>query len=88
MDLGGREDLLARLTRFAADPVAPACVLVTHHPEELPPGTSHVLLLRGGRALTAGPVAEVLTSENLSAAFGFPLTVQRHDDRWYAQAAH
>jgi iron complex transport system ATP-binding protein len=46
MDLGGREDLLRRLTRFAADPDAPASVLVTHHVEELPPGISHVLLLR------------------------------------------
>ena len=36
MDLGGREDLIQRLSRLAADPDAPATVLVTHHVEELP----------------------------------------------------
>src|SRR6202012_89513 len=50
VDLGGREDLVRRLTRFAADPDAPASVLVTHHVEEIPPGVTHALLLRDGRA--------------------------------------
>jgi len=58
MDLGGREDLLRRLTRFADDPDAPASVLVTHHVEELPPGISHVLLLRDGAVVAAEPGAE------------------------------
>ncbi|MGD9991634.1 ABC transporter ATP-binding protein, partial [Pseudonocardia sp.] len=49
LDLGGREDLLARLTALAADPDAPASVLVTHHVEEIPAGYSHGLLLREGR---------------------------------------
>ena len=49
MDLGGREDLLNRLVDLAADPDAPASVMVTHHVEELPPGVSHILLLRDGR---------------------------------------
>jgi len=31
LDLGGREELVARLTDLAADPDAPALVLVTHH---------------------------------------------------------
>ena len=34
--------------RLAADPLAPAMVLVTHHVEEIPPGFTHVLLLREG----------------------------------------
>ena len=50
MDLGGREDLLRRLTRFADDPDAPASVLVTHHVEELPPGiTPRPVAARGAR---------------------------------------
>src|SRR5213076_2582929 len=48
LDLGGREDLVRRLGALAADPYAPALVLVTHHVEEIPPGFSHALLLRGG----------------------------------------
>src|SRR6202035_4414196 len=69
MDLGGREDLLRRLTRLAADPGAPASVLVTHHVEELPPGISHVMLLKNGMIVTSGLVHDVLTSEHLSATF-------------------
>ena len=41
LDLGGREELVARLADLAADPDAPATVLVTHHVEEIPQGFSH-----------------------------------------------
>ena len=86
LDLGGREDLIRRLTRFAADPDAPASVLVTHHVEELPPGITHVLLLRDGRTVASGLARDVLTGENLSETFGLPLHVEQHDGRWYARA--
>jgi iron complex transport system ATP-binding protein len=86
MDLGGREDLIRRLTRLAADPDAPASVLVTHHVEELPPGISHVLLLREGRVVAAGLARDVLTAPLLSETFGLPLSVERYDGRWYARA--
>jgi iron complex transport system ATP-binding protein len=86
MDLGGREDLLRRLTKFAADPDAPASVLVTHHVEELPQGISHVMLMRDGAIVASGLVRDVLTDEHLSATFGLPLHVERRDGRWYARA--
>ena len=38
-----------------------------------------------GRVHAAGPVEEVLTAENLSEAFGTPLTVERSGDRWTAR---
>lgn len=85
MDLGGREDLVRRLTRFNADPDAPATVLVTHHVEEIPPGITHVLLLRDGKVVAAGLIGEVLTSDNLSATFGLPLALARQDGRWFAR---
>jgi iron complex transport system ATP-binding protein len=86
MDLGGREDLLRRLTRFAEDPDAAASVLVTHHVEELPPGITHVMLLRDGAVVASGLARDVLTDEHLSATFGLALTVERRDGRWYARA--
>jgi iron complex transport system ATP-binding protein len=86
MDLGGREDLLRRLTRFAEDPDTPASVLVTHHVEELPPGISHVLLLRDAKVVAAGLARDVLAAEPLSQTFGLPLAVERRDGRWYARA--
>ena len=44
LDLGGREDLLKRIETFSKDPLAPATVIVTHHIEEIPSGTTHALL--------------------------------------------
>lgn len=87
LDLGGREDLVARLGRLAADTTAPALVLVTHHVEEIPPSFTDVLLLREGRIVAAGPIELVLTADNLSATFGLPLVLERHGDRWAARAA-
>ena len=55
LDLGGREDLVARLSDLARYHYAPAQVLVTHHVEEIPPGYTHALLLRDGEVVAAGP---------------------------------
>ncbi|OZM81841.1 ABC transporter ATP-binding protein [Pseudonocardia sp. MH-G8] len=84
LDLGGREDLVGRLTALAADAEAPASVLVTHHVEEIPVGYSHGLLLREGGVVAAGLLDDVLTDENLSATFGLPLSVQKRRGRYTA----
>jgi iron complex transport system ATP-binding protein len=85
LDLGGREELVARLTDLAADPDAPALVLVTHHVEEVPPGFSHCLLLSEGQAVAAGLLADVLTGENLSTAFGQSIALEVVDGRYFAR---
>ncbi|GAA3815464.1 ABC transporter ATP-binding protein [Amycolatopsis tucumanensis] len=85
LDLGGREDLVARLSELALDPDAPAMVLVTHHVEEIPPGFTHALLLREGRAVVAGLVDDVLTAENLSKTFDQDLVLERSGDRFFAR---
>jgi iron complex transport system ATP-binding protein len=87
LDLGGREDLVARLARLAFDPDAPALVLVTHHVEEIPPGFTHAMLLRGGEIVAQGLIGDTVTSENLSETFGLPLVVERSGDRFTARAA-
>ena len=84
LDLGGREELVSRLSTLANDADAPASVLVTHHVEEIPPGYGHGLLLREGRVVAAGLLDDVLTDENLSATFGLPLAVQRRRGRYTA----
>ena len=86
LDLGAREALLRLLARLSAAPDAPPSVLVTHHVEEIPVGTTHALLLTRGRVVAAGPVAEVLTGPLLTAAFGIPLAVEHRDGRWTAWA--
>jgi iron complex transport system ATP-binding protein len=86
LDLGGREDLLRRLTGLARDPKAPMMVLVTHHVEEVPDGFTHAMLLRRGSVLAAGPLAEVFTERNLSKCFGIQLEVEQRQSRWTARA--
>ncbi|MDG4829371.1 ABC transporter ATP-binding protein [Solwaraspora sp. WMMD1047] len=86
LDLGGREDLVARLARLAQDPDAPALVLVTHHVEEIPPGFTHALLLRDGGVVARGPLAATVNGVTLSKTFGVPLTVDRSADRYAARA--
>jgi iron complex transport system ATP-binding protein len=87
LDLGGREDLVRRLGDLAADPDAPAMVLVTHHVEEIPPGFTHALLLREGSVVAQGLLASTMTSENLSKTFDLPLRLDYVDGRYAARAA-
>src|SRR3974390_2498543 len=86
LDLGGREDLLRRLTGLARDPKAPMMVLVTHHVEEVPEGFTHAMLLRRGSVLAAGPLDEVLPARNLSRCFGIQLRIEYRQSRWSARA--
>lgn len=85
LDLGAREELVARLADLAADPNAPAMVLVTHHVEEIPVGFSHCLLLSEGTVVAAGLLADVLTAENLSTAFGQSISLDVIDGRYFAR---
>lgn len=86
LDLAGREQLIQTLAGLAADPSAPALIVVTHHVDEIPPGFTHGLLLKGGRIAASGPLEQVLTAERLTACFGLPLAIERRHDRWRAWA--
>jgi iron complex transport system ATP-binding protein len=87
LDLGGREDLLARLEDLALDPDSPALVLVTHHVEEIPRGFSHGLILSEGKVVDSGLLSDVLTSENLSKAFGQSIVLDNSEGRYFARRA-
>ena len=85
LDLGGREDLVRRIARLAADGTAPTMVLVTHHVEEVPAGFTHALLMRRGSVLASGRLDRVFTEENLSKCFGVPLAIEHRNSRWSAR---
>jgi len=88
LDLGAREELLGRLTaQFRTDTSTPA-ILVTHHLEELPVGLTHALLLRRGEVVALGELETVLTSEQVSAAFGIEVDVRHHHDGRISARAH
>jgi iron complex transport system ATP-binding protein len=86
LDVGGREDLLRRFAEFSIDPTSPASVLVTHHIEEIPVGTTHAILLKDGKIAVSGPVASVITTEHVSNVFGIPITVTHENARFSARA--
>ncbi len=86
LDLAGREDLLKRFSIFASDPLSPASILVTHHIEEIPTGTTHALILKDGAIAVSGPIDQVITSEHISAIFDFPITVVREGQRFFARS--
>ena len=86
LDLGGREDLLARFAQFANDERSPVTITVTHHIEEIPVGTTHALLLKDGKLAVSGPINQVLTSENVSAVFGINLEVTSANGRFQVKA--
>ncbi len=101
LDLGGREQLLAVLSgeggrggedkasgagSIYADNPGLSSVLVTHHTEEIPAGSTHLLLLKDGEAMSSGLIAEVLTAENLSRCFGLELELERVGGRWRSRA--
>jgi iron complex transport system ATP-binding protein len=86
LDLAGREELVGRLARLAADPSTPPIVFITHHVDEIPPAFTHVLMLRDGRVHARGPLAEVLTAPVLSSCFGVDLQLRQHGARYTAWA--
>ncbi len=86
LDLGAREELLTLLGGYAQAPTTPAMIMVTHHVEEIPVGFTHVLLLRDGKVVAAGPIAEALTAENLTETFGLPILLTSDGGRHSARA--
>jgi iron complex transport system ATP-binding protein len=86
LDLGARERLLGRLGALVEDPASPPIVLVTHHLEEVPVGTTHAALVRDGRLEHQGPIDDVLTSPSVSDCFSVAVEVGRSEGRWWSRA--
>jgi iron complex transport system ATP-binding protein len=86
LDLGAREQLASLLSQLNADSRLAATVVVTHHVEEIAAGTTHAIVLRDGRVVASGPVADTVTGAVLSHAFDLPLEVARFRGRFTAQA--
>ena len=84
LDVAAREQLLETIDALEHDFPRLASILVTHHLEELPSTTSHAALIAHGRICEAGPAEQVLTTENVTAAFTHPIRVGQHDGRWFA----
>jgi iron complex transport system ATP-binding protein len=86
LDLPARESILATLTRLhRSSDNPPAMITITHHLEELLPNTTNILLLAAnGAPLAQGTPEQVLTNQNLSAAYGVPIQLTVTNNRYHA----
>jgi len=86
LDPVSREHFLQFIQRLGGRRNSPALILVTHHVEEIMPVFSHVLLLKAGRILAAGPREEVLGgapgSRRLGETFGARVSLRRAGTRY------
>jgi iron complex transport system ATP-binding protein len=81
LDLPGRETFLATLNFLSQRRRGLTTLMVTHHIEDLLPTVGEVLLLANGRACAAGWPDEVLTSKQVSTAFGCPIEISLQNGR-------
>ncbi|HEX3409035.1 MAG TPA: ABC transporter ATP-binding protein [Candidatus Binataceae bacterium] len=82
LDPVAREHFVQFLERLARTKGAPTLVLVTHHVEEIMPAFSHVLILKDGAVLAAGPKTKILTSGILARAFQAPVRLRCQRGRY------
>ncbi|WIE61642.1 ATP-binding cassette domain-containing protein [Curtobacterium sp. MCLR17_032] len=87
LDVAAREHLLETVDALRVRQPELGSVMVTHHLEDLPASTSHAMLLRDGAVVAQGRADEVISSARVSAAFDFPLAVERSGGRWHARRA-
>ncbi len=86
LDPVARERFLERVERLLRpNSGGPLVVYITHHLEEILPGFSHVLLLREGRVVAAGPRKKVLTPKILEKTFAARFTISSQNGRLYGR---
>lgn len=85
LDMAGRAAFIDALDQLKATRPELTILLVTHYVEDLPAAIREVVLLRDGRVLTAGPVADVLTGPRLSETFGCPVELFHEDGRFWTR---
>ena len=83
LDPVARERFLADLRKLAKRQNAPGLVLVTHHIEEIVPEFTHILALRQGRIIYAGPKSGGLNGRTLKKIFDASLSVWKFGSRYY-----
>lgn len=87
LDPAAREHFLQFLQRIGRHKDAPTLVLVTHHVEEIMPVFSHVLILKNGRVLAAGPKTKMLSGKLLSEALEEKTKLRKEKGRYVLTVA-
>lgn len=82
LDPAAREAFLHFLDLLGREPHSPTLVLVTHHVDEIMPVFTHVLLMKTGEKLAAGPLGKTLGNAALSETFGAPMRLRKQNGRY------
>ncbi|MBT3278269.1 MAG: ATP-binding cassette domain-containing protein [Phycisphaerales bacterium] len=88
LDIPSREiflDTLLHIHEPGFTKSAKSLVYVTHHVEELLSIFTHVVILKHGKILTAGPIADTLTSDVLTEAYDIPVEIEREHGRFWTR---
>ncbi len=73
LDFGNQSRVLGEIGSLKASGIA--VLLCTHDPDHAFQVADRALLMKDGRVLALGPVAEALTAQNLSTLYGIPVRV-------------
>jgi len=84
LDPVARERFLERVQRLLQTDSKPLVVYITHHLEEVLPGFTHVLLLREGRVVAAGPRKKILTPALMEKTFDARFELTARNGRLWA----
>lgn len=79
LDLANKARLIQLLKELVAQGMT--LLLTTHEPDVAAAVASHLVLMTAGRVFRAGTLADVLTSENLTATYGIPVRVRQVDNQ-------
>ncbi|WEU39841.1 MAG: ATP-binding cassette domain-containing protein [Candidatus Odinarchaeum yellowstonii] len=84
LDLPSRERMLSLIDKLSRERRNITIILVVHNLEEIPISFTHALLLKKGGVMKTGRIEDVLTSENISELYNYPLKVKRNGRRFFA----
>jgi iron complex transport system ATP-binding protein len=82
LDPVARERFLQFLSRLATSERTPNLVFVTHHVEEILPCFGKALILKGGKILSQGAIADVIRSSTMSDAFDSGIVIGKSLERF------
>ena len=80
LDPVARRKFVNFLDSLAKRKSIPAIIMATHYLEEIPPSFTHAIIIKKGKVLAQGEIADVITSENLTKAYGAKCEVFRRNE--------
>lgn len=79
LDISNKSRLVALLRQLSADGVT--CLFTTHEPDVAAAASDHLVLMRNGKILHMGVMADVLTSQNLTETYSTSVEVVEANGR-------